>query len=107
MNHAELCDMTRPLRTVGRHAHIATGSSKLDHGAKRPSPSACTGPPHRLMPKPRNDPRDDFPIAMLANQHMGTGSSIPDRNHQLLGMPKGQDNVASFPVQPIERFVTA
>jgi hypothetical protein len=59
------------------------------------------------MPKPRNDPGDDFPIAMLANQHMGTGSSIPDRNHQLLGMPKGQDNVASFPVQPIERFVTA
>lgn len=107
MNHTRLCDVTRPLRTVGRHDHIAAGSSKLDHGAKRPDPSPCTGPPHRLMPEPRDDPGDNFPIAMLADQHMGTGSSVPDRDHQLLGMPKSQDNVASFPVQPIERVVTA
>jgi hypothetical protein len=41
------------------------------------------------MPESRDDPSNDFPVAMPADQHMGTGSSIADQDHQLLGMPKG------------------
>ena len=54
-----------------------------------------------------DDARDDFPVAMLADQHMRTRSAIPDRNHQLLGMPKGQNNVTAFTVQRIDRLMPA
>jgi hypothetical protein len=50
------------------------------------------------MTKPRDDPRDDFPITMLADQYMGTSSPIADRDHQLLRMPEGQNNVAPFSI---------
>ncbi len=59
------------------------------------------------MPEPGNDPGDDFTIAMLTDQHMGTGSSIAEQHHQLLGMPKGENNVPSFLIQGIDRFVPA
>lgn len=55
------------------------------------------------MAKPRNDARDDFPIAMLADQHMGAGSPIADRDHELLGMPKCQYDVAPVSIQRIDR----
>jgi len=81
--------MTRTLRAVGRDPHVPTGSSQLDQGAKRTGPSTRTRPPHSLMPESRDDPSNDFPVTMPADQHMGTGSSIADQDHQLLGMPKG------------------
>jgi hypothetical protein len=57
--------------------------------------------------EPGNDPGNDFSVTMSADKHMRTPSSVPDGDHQLLSMPKGQDNVAPIPIQRIERFVTA
>ena len=59
------------------------------------------------MAESRDDARDDFAVTMLADQHMRTRSAIPDRDHQLLGMPKSQNNVAAFTIQPIDRFMPA
>lgn len=57
------------------------------------------------MAKPRNDARDDFSITMLADQHMGARSPIADRDHELLGVPKRQNNVVPVPIQCIDRFM--
>jgi len=57
------------------------------------------------MAESRNDPRNDFSIAMLADQDMGARSSIPYGNHQLLSMPKCQDNGAPFPIQGVNRVM--
>lgn len=57
------------------------------------------------MAKSRDDARDDFAVAMLADQHMGTRSAIPNRDHQLLGMPKGQNDVSTFAIQRIDRLM--
>jgi hypothetical protein len=98
MNHTELCDLTRPPGAVGRYAYVPTGSPKLDQGPKRAGPSTSTGSTNRFVAKPGDDPGDDFPIAMSADEHMSTGPPIADRNHQLLGMPEGQNNVAPLPI---------
>jgi hypothetical protein len=57
------------------------------------------------MPEPRNDARDDLSVAMLTDQNMGTCASITDRDHQLLRVPKGKNNVAPFPIQRIDRLM--
>src|SRR6185437_5003558 len=107
MNDAKLCDLTRPLRAVGCHHDIPTRPSQLDHGPKRTGTSTRTRPTYRFVAEPRDDPCDDFPIVMLADQHMGTGSSVTDRNHQLLSMPKRENDAASFPIQPIDCLVAS
>jgi hypothetical protein len=53
-----------------------------------------------------NDPGDNFPVTMSADEHMATGSSIADRHHQLLGMPKRENAVLPLSIQPIERLMT-
>jgi hypothetical protein len=50
------------------------------------------------MPEPRDDARDDFSVAMLTDQDMGARASITDRDHQLLRVPKGKNNVTPFPI---------
>lgn len=107
MNYAELCDVTRPLGAVWCHHDIPTGSSQLDQSPKRAGASTRTRAPNRFVAEPGDDPGDDFPIAMPADQHMGTGSSIADRDHQLLSMPKRENDVPPFPIQPINRFMAA
>lgn len=107
MNHAELCYMTRPLRAIGRHHHISAGPSQLDQGFERAGTSTRTRPPYRLMAESGDDPRDDFSVAMPADQYMRACPSIADRDHQLLGMPESQNDVSPVPIQRIDRFVTA
>jgi hypothetical protein len=55
--------------------------------------------------EPSYDPGDDFPVSMSADEHMRTSSSVTKRDHQLLGMPKRENDVPPFPIQSIERFV--
>jgi hypothetical protein len=107
MNHAELCDMTRPLGAIGRHHHISAGPSQLDQSFERANPSTRTRSPNRLMAESGDDPRDDFSVAMPADQDMRTCPSIADRDHQLLGMPESQNDVPPVLIQRIDRFVTA
>jgi len=57
------------------------------------------------MAEPCNDARDDFSITMLADQDMGAGSPIADRDHELLGVPKRQNNVAPVSIQRIDRLM--
>jgi len=57
------------------------------------------------MAESRDDARDDFSVTMMADEDVGPCSPITDRNHQLLGMPKGQNNVTPFPIQRIDGFV--
>lgn len=59
------------------------------------------------MPEPRNDARDDFSVAMLTDQYMGAPTPITDRDHQLLRVPKGKNDVAPFPIQRIDRLMSA
>jgi hypothetical protein len=42
---------------------------------------------------------------VLTDQNMRPGSAIPRRNHELLGMPEGQDDVASGPIKGVDPFV--
>ena len=57
------------------------------------------------MSESRNDPRDNLAVAMLTDQHLSPGATIPVQHHQLLRMPKGKYRVASFSIQGIDRFV--
>ncbi len=59
------------------------------------------------MPEPRDDARNDFSVAMLTDQDMGSGASIADWDHQLLRVPKGKNDVAPVPIQRINRFMPA
>jgi len=107
MDHTELCDVARPLGAVWCHHDIPTRPSQLDQGPKRAGASPRTRSPNRFVAEPGDDSGDDFPIAMPADQHMGTGSSIADRDHQLLSMPKRENDVPPFSIQPINRFMAA
>lgn len=53
------------------------------------------------MPKSRDDPRNDLTILMLADQHVGSRSTIACRDHQLLRVPKGEDDVPTLTIQGI------
>lgn len=57
------------------------------------------------MPEFGNDSRDNFSILVLADQHVRAGSTVADRDHELLGMPKGQDDVAAITVQRIDMLL--
>jgi hypothetical protein len=48
------------------------------------------------MPEPGNNARNDLPVPVLTDQHMGTGSTIAERNHQLLRMPEGQNDMPTL-----------
>lgn len=59
------------------------------------------------MAEPGNDAGDDFSIAMLTDQHMRPRPAIPERNHQLLGMPERQNDGSLFAIQRIHRRMAA
>ncbi len=59
------------------------------------------------MPEPGNDAGDNFSVAMLADQHMRPRPAIPERNHQLLGMPESQDDGSFLTIQRIHRLIAA
>ena len=46
------------------------------------------------MTEAGDDSSNDLAIAVLADQNMRPGPAIPRRNHELLSMPEGEDNVA-------------
>jgi len=54
-----------------------------------------------------NDPRNDLSILMLADQHVSARPSVAERNHELLSVPEGQDNVLALLIQRIHLFVPA
>jgi hypothetical protein len=57
------------------------------------------------MPESRDDTRDDLAILMPADQHVGSWPTIASRNHQLLRMPKREDDMPSLTIQRIHLFV--
>jgi hypothetical protein len=48
--------------------------------------------------KSRDNPCDNLTVAMLADQHLCAGATIPDQHHQLLCVPERQNGVAPFSV---------
>src|SRR5690348_11697282 len=54
-----------------------------------------------------NDAGNDLAIAVLTNQDISPRSPIPRRNHELLGMPEGEDNVPSAPIHGVDLFMAA
>jgi hypothetical protein len=46
------------------------------------------------MPESRDDACNDFTILMLADQHIGLSTTITYRDHELLLMPKREDDMA-------------
>jgi hypothetical protein len=59
------------------------------------------------MTEPGNDAGDNFSVAMLTDQHMRPGPAIPEGNHQLLGMPEGQNDGSFLSIQRIHRLIAA
>ena len=57
------------------------------------------------MSESRDDPRDNFTILMLADQHVGPLSTISCRNHELLRVPKREDDVLALAIQRIHLLV--
>jgi hypothetical protein len=49
-----------------------------------------------------DDASNNFSIPVLTDQHMGTGSAVTERNHELLGVPKRQDDMPPFPIECID-----
>lgn len=58
------------------------------------------------MTESGDDASNNFSIPVLANEHMGTGSTVPERNHELLGVPEGQDDMPPLPIERIDRFLS-
>lgn len=105
MDHAELRHVSRSLGAIGRHHYVTTGSPQPDQGTKRARASACARPTNGLMPEPCNDSRDDLAVPMSADQHMGAGPSVPEGDHELLGMPERKDDMTPLAIQRIDRFM--
>jgi hypothetical protein len=59
------------------------------------------------MTEAGNDAGDDLAIAVLTDQNMRANSAMPHWNHELLGMPEGEDNVASASIESVDLFMTA
>jgi hypothetical protein len=57
------------------------------------------------MPESRDDTRDDLTILMLADQYIGPCATIAYRNHELLRMPKREDDMLTLTIQGIHLFV--
>ena len=57
------------------------------------------------MPESCDDAGNDFSILMLADQHVRTGSPVADRNHELLGVPKGQNDIATVAIENFHVFL--
>ena len=57
------------------------------------------------MPESRDDARDNLTILMLADQYVGSRATIACRNHELLRVPKREDDVPALPVQCIHLLV--
>lgn len=57
------------------------------------------------MAESRNDARDDLTVLMLADQHIGSCSTIPDRDHELLRMPKCKDDMLALTIQGVDLLV--
>jgi hypothetical protein len=57
------------------------------------------------MPESRDDASNDLTILMLTDQHVGLGTTISYRNHELLRMPKREDDVPPLTIQGIHLLV--
>jgi hypothetical protein len=57
------------------------------------------------MPESRDDARDDLTILMPADQHVGPCSTISYRHHELLRMPKREDDMPALTIQGIHLLV--
>src|SRR5688572_405532 len=57
------------------------------------------------MPESSDDTRDDLTIPMLADQHVAPCSTIAYGDHELLCVPKREDDVPSLTIQLVHLFV--
>jgi hypothetical protein len=70
---------------------------------KRPAPGARST--NRPMPESGDDAGDDLTILMLADQHVGSYSTIACRDHELLRVPKRQDDMPALTIDRIHLLV--
>jgi hypothetical protein len=54
------------------------------------------------MPESRDDARDDLTILMLADQHVGPCPAIACGDHELLRVPKCEDDMPALTIQRID-----
>jgi hypothetical protein len=57
------------------------------------------------MPESRDDASNDLTILMLTDQYIGLRTTISYRDHQLLRMPKREDDVPPLMIQGIHLLV--
>jgi hypothetical protein len=57
------------------------------------------------MPESRDDARDDLTVLMLTDQHVGPCSAITGRDHELLRVPKRENDVPALAIQRIHLLV--
>lgn len=59
------------------------------------------------MTEPGDDTGDDLSIPVLTDEHVRTAPPVAERDHELLRMPKSQNEMAAFPVEGIDRFMAS
>jgi hypothetical protein len=57
------------------------------------------------MPKSRDDACDNLAILMPTDQHVGSWSTIAFRDHELLCVPKREDDMPALTIQRIDLLV--
>ncbi len=50
---------------------------------------------------------DQLAVLMLADEHMGSCATIPNRNHELPAMPEGEDQPVAFSIQRVHVLCAA
>ncbi len=58
------------------------------------------------MSESRDDARDDLTILMLADQHVSPCSAIALGNHELLRVPKCEDDMSALTIQRIDLLMS-
>src|SRR5690348_17102210 len=54
-----------------------------------------------------DDRGDNLAVAVLADEHMAAGATIAKRNHQLLRVPEGENDIAAVAIVAVERLMPA
>ena len=93
--------MARPFGAVRRNDQIHTGPAEPDQFPERFGASPGTRPPDGPQAESGDDPLNQFPVAVPADEHKGFRAAVGQRHHQLLRVPERDDHLLALSQQGI------
>jgi hypothetical protein len=84
--------MARPLRPIRRYDEIHSRPAQTDQFPQCLGAASRTRASDGPKTEPRDDPLDQFAVAVPADEHIGFRSAISERHHQLLRVPERDDH---------------